>query len=177
MQQDGLQEDYHGSEDVKYGFQHGLTHECTLLAPFSTLRFLHSCTERTCSSHSPQTNRTHPLLFIQTPSAMDIDKPLDEIIDQKRSERRSTRGRGRGGARGGGAARGAPRGGAAASTGPVRNRHVGNAAAAAGPAASAPGKPVIPLMADGSKIIVSNLPIDVTENQIRVSCTCLPNAS
>jgi THO complex subunit 4 len=102
---------------------------------------------------------------------MDIDKPLDEIIDQKRSERRTTRGRGRGGARGGSAARGAARGGAAASTGPVRNRHTGNAAAAgaAGPAASAPGKPVIPLMADGSKIIVSNLPTDVTENQIRVS--------
>lgn len=102
---------------------------------------------------------------------MDIDKPLDEIIDQKRSERRSTRGRGRGGARGGAAGRGAARGAGAASTGPVRNKHTGNAAAAgaAGPAASAPGKPVIPLMADGSKIIVSNLPTDVTENQIRVS--------
>ncbi|KAK9900635.1 hypothetical protein P389DRAFT_166082 [Cystobasidium minutum MCA 4210] len=100
---------------------------------------------------------------------MDIDKPLDEIIDQKRSERRSSRGRGRGrgAARGGGPARGA--GAAAASTGPVRNKHTGSAAAAgaAGPAASAPAKPVIPLMADGSKIQVSNLPTDVTDNQIR----------
>lgn len=105
---------------------------------------------------------------------MDIDKPLDEIIDQKRSERRSSRGRGRGrgAARGGGPARGA--GAAAASTGPVRNKHTGSAAAAgaAGPAASAPAKPVIPLMADGSKIQVSNLPTDVTDNQIRVSAHC-----
>lgn len=101
---------------------------------------------------------------------MDIDKPLDDIIKQRRSARGPARGRGRGGVRGGAAGRGAARGGAAASsTGPVRNRHTGAAAAsgAAGPAASAPGKPVLPLMADGSKIIVSNLPTDVTENQIR----------
>jgi hypothetical protein len=110
---------------------------------------------------------------------MELDKPLDEIIAQERSKRRTSRGRGRGAARGGSVGRGAARGAGASSTGPIRNKHTGGAAAAAaaGPAASAPGKPIIPLMADGSKIIVSNLPIDVTENQIRVrrnAFQCLP---
>jgi len=121
---------------------------------------------------------------------MDIDKPLDAIIDAKRAERRSSRGRGgkgsgRGAARGGGAGRGGQQQqvqvvavqpvNASAGTGPVRNRYSGNIAnarngggAAAAPAAAGSKQaPIIPLMADGSKIIVSNLPMDVTENQIR----------
>lgn len=118
---------------------------------------------------------------------MDIDRPLDDIVEEKRAERRKAsagrggnRGRGRGGR---GDAKAAGRAAVASAqasggVGPVRNRYAGNAAAAnnAGPAASIPALQVaaVPLMADGSKIIVSNLPQDVTEHQIRV-CFCSPS--
>lgn len=56
----------------------------------------------------------------------------------------------------------------------MRNKYSGNIAAAVGQplvspvAAVATPQVVVPLMADGAKIVVSNLPQDVTENQIRV---------
>jgi len=112
---------------------------------------------------------------------MDIDRPLEEIIDEKRTERRKSgrggRGRGqRGAVRGGGAGRGgfnaAPAAvivpvTAAGSVGPVRNKYSGNIAATQGGAGKAAATAALPLMADGAKVIVSNLPTDVTENQVR----------
>lgn len=113
---------------------------------------------------------------------MDIDRPLDEIVAEKRAEQRkssSARGGrgGRGGSRGGSSAakaagRAAIAGKESGSIGPVRNRHSGGFAASnnAGPAAAAgrTAAAAVPLMVDGSKILMSNLPQDVTENQIRV---------
>lgn len=115
---------------------------------------------------------------------MDIDRPLEEIIDEKRTERRKSSRGGRGRGQRGGAVRGgaAGRGGfnaapavavvpvaANGSVGPVRNKYSGNIAATQGGAGKAAATAAVPLMADGSKVIVSNLPTDVTENQVRVS--------
>ena len=115
--------------------------------------------------------------------AMNVDMTLDELLEVKRAERRKNgasrggaRGRGaRGGARGGGPTRGSQ----VATTevvvatngavGPVRNKYSGNIATGrAGVQTIASPAAVVPLMADGAKIIVSNLPQDVTENQVRV---------
>ncbi|KAG0144764.1 hypothetical protein CROQUDRAFT_79602 [Cronartium quercuum f. sp. fusiforme G11] len=87
-------------------------------------------------------------------SAMNLDRPLDDIITEKRKQRR------------GGVAR---RGGKATNgTGPVRNARTTarpQPVVVAPPASKALQLP--PQMGQGSKIIVSNLPTDVTENQIR----------
>ncbi|KAH9823924.1 hypothetical protein DFH28DRAFT_1077794 [Melampsora americana] len=88
-------------------------------------------------------------------SAMNLDRPLDDIISEKRKHRRPA-----------GVAR---RGGKAHhTTGPVRH---GRTTARPQPVAVAPpAAKILQLpaqMGQGSKIIVSNLPTDVTENQIR----------
>ncbi|ORY35513.1 hypothetical protein BCR39DRAFT_510230 [Naematelia encephala] len=86
-------------------------------------------------------------------SAMDIDKPLDEMIKAKpRGARRGGRG-GRGGARGGA--------GVATSTS-ARARYATAVPKAAGATPAAK-----PITAEASKIIISNLPADVTEAAVR----------
>ncbi|KAK1927238.1 hypothetical protein DB88DRAFT_477337 [Papiliotrema laurentii] len=77
-------------------------------------------------------------------SAMDLDKPLDEIIASKPRTRRG--------------GRGGPRGGSASST---RARYATTVPKAAAPPA------VKPIAAEASKIIISNLPNDVTEAAVR----------
>lgn len=108
----------------------------------------------------------HSPLDTFTQSAMNIDKPLDDIITSKRSAKRGSSSRGGPGgaartARGGGGRAPAPAGG----VGPQRNAR-GSAAAAA------PARPAQPQFAPdtipGDKVVVSNLPEDVTEAQIRV---------
>ena len=104
-------------------------------------------------------------------------------MSEEREKRKnsSSRGRGRGG-RGGGRGRGgaATRGSQPApiqvvvaspgAVGPVRNKYSGNIAVTnSGGKVGVTPAAAVPLMADGSKIIVSNLPQDVTENQVRVS--------
>lgn len=115
-----------------------------------------------------------------------LDKPLSDIIDEAKAQRRRGGAGGRGGSRGRGrGGRGGARGGRpeqvtspttvqvvvapANGVGPVRNKYSGNIASSnAASKASAATAAAVPLMADGSKIIVSNLPQDVTENQVRV---------
>ncbi|EGG09296.1 uncharacterized protein MELLADRAFT_71269 [Melampsora larici-populina 98AG31] len=88
-------------------------------------------------------------------SAMNLDRPLDDIISEKRKQRRP--------------AAVARRGGKANhTTGPIRH---GRTTTRPQPVAmAAPAAKILQLpaqMGQGSKIIVSNLPTDVTENQIR----------
>ncbi|BEI86225.1 hypothetical protein CcaverHIS002_0605120 [Cutaneotrichosporon cavernicola] len=96
-------------------------------------------------------------------ASMDIDKPLDEMIAAKPRGRRG--GRGRGASSASAPSRdAAPRGAAGA-----RARYSGSAPrnvsqtqrAAVVPAANKP------VTADATKIIISNLPTDVTEAQVR----------
>lgn len=96
---------------------------------------------------------------------MDIDKPLDDIIKTKRASKAATRGGGRGGK-------------APAS---ARDRYAGNAPKSArgnaGPQQARPAGPQggnnkagVPagLAAEATKIIISNLPLDVNEAAVRV---------
>ncbi|KAG0657651.1 hypothetical protein C6P46_006305 [Rhodotorula mucilaginosa] len=78
---------------------------------------------------------------------MNLDKPLDDIIGEKRKSRAPRRSRPAGGAR-------------KPSTGNVNNNNNGAAAAAPAPAVS--GSVHV-----GDKIIVSGLPTDVNEAQVR----------
>ena len=89
--------------------------------------------------------------------SMNLDKPLDDIIGEKRKSRAPRRSRPAGGAR-------------KPSTGNVNNNNNGAAAAAPAPAVS--GSVHV-----GDKIIVSGLPTDVNEAQVRVSppITAPPN--
>ncbi|KNZ63861.1 uncharacterized protein VP01_1090g3 [Puccinia sorghi] len=87
-------------------------------------------------------------------TAMNLDRPLDEIISDKRKQHR----------RSGGIAR---RGGKTNGTGPVRNGRAPRAQPAVAPVPATKALQLPPQMGQGSKIIVSNLPPDVTENQIR----------
>ncbi|GMK57321.1 hypothetical protein CspeluHIS016_0401550 [Cutaneotrichosporon spelunceum] len=96
---------------------------------------------------------------------MDIDKPLDEMISAKPRGRRGGRGRGASSSTAAPSREAAPRGAAGA-----RARYSGSAprnvsqtqrAAAAAPAGAKP------VTADATKIIISNLPTDVTEPQVR----------
>ncbi|KAK4688439.1 hypothetical protein P7C73_g1671, partial [Tremellales sp. Uapishka_1] len=85
-------------------------------------------------------------------AAMDIDKPLDEIIAAKPRTKRGPR---KPRAPGTGASA-APRGGAPAAGG-ARDRY----------ASTVPKTAAKPLAAEATKIIVSNLPTDVTEAAVR----------
>ncbi|OAV95447.1 hypothetical protein PTTG_04640 [Puccinia triticina 1-1 BBBD Race 1] len=87
-------------------------------------------------------------------TAMNLDRPLDDIISDKRKQHK----------RSGGVAR---RGGRTNGTGPVRNGRTPRAQPAVAPVPVAKSLQLPPQMGQGSKIIVSNLPPDVTENQIR----------
>ncbi|KAI7944493.1 hypothetical protein MJO28_010188 [Puccinia striiformis f. sp. tritici] len=87
-------------------------------------------------------------------TAMNLDRPLDEIISDKRKQHK----------RSGGIAR---RGGRTNGTGPVRNGRPPRAQPTVVPVPTAKSLQLPPQMGPGSKIIVSNLPSDVTENQIR----------
>lgn len=100
-------------------------------------------------------------------SAMDIDRPLDDLVqaNKKRSGKGSARkasgsGAGRGGARSGGAAPAS--GGRAKYAGavPSQSRQSGGGAPPSGPLSKIPPA--------AGKIIVSGLPNDVTENQVKV---------
>lgn len=101
---------------------------------------------------------------------MNIDKPLDEIIattKRSRAPRSATgpRGGGVGPRRGGGPVGGVPR----SPTGPA------NGGARRGPAGVVPaGGQTIPGLENvvGDKIVISNLPEDVTEPQIKVRGFC-----
>ncbi|KDN40442.1 hypothetical protein K437DRAFT_189667 [Tilletiaria anomala UBC 951] len=104
---------------------------------------------------------------------MNIDKPLDELIKSDPSGRRG-RGRGRGGSRTGGGADARKRSsasgrnagakaGAAANNSTKAQRQA--AANATKPPVIIPGRGVG--AATGSKIILSNLPLDVTDAQVR----------
>jgi len=84
---------------------------------------------------------------------MNLDRPLDEIISDKRKQHRRSSGIAR-------------RGGKTNGTGPVRNGRAPRAQPAVAPV-PATKLQLPPQMGQGSKIIVSNLPPDVTENQIR----------
>ncbi|CAH7675500.1 hypothetical protein PPACK8108_LOCUS10519 [Phakopsora pachyrhizi] len=85
---------------------------------------------------------------------MNLDRPLDDIISEKRKQKRT-----------GGVSR---RGGKSHSgTGPIRNPRAARGHATAVAAAPVKSLQLPPQMGQGSKIIVSNLPSDVTENQIR----------
>lgn len=107
------------------------------------------------------TRRTaHLATSLQSPRpSLSLATALDDLISSKRQG--GGRGRGRGGRRSGGGAKAAALGGNKA-----------NAAAAAAAVAANRNKPlVIPGRApggQGSKIIVSNLPTDVTEAQVKV---------
>lgn len=95
---------------------------------------------------------------------MALDQSLDSIISSKKSNNRAPRGVGaKRGGRGGG-------GGAGNINQALQNQRVArNAAATATPVAPAQGgarKAALPL---GDKIVISNLPMDVTELQIKVS--------
>ena len=81
---------------------------------------------------------------------MNLDKPLDDIIGEKRKSRAPRRSRPAAGAR-------------KPSTGNNNNNN-GAAAAAAAPAPAVSGSVHV-----GDKIIVSGLPTDVNEAQVRVS--------
>lgn len=101
---------------------------------------------------------------------MNIDKPLDDVIAEKRKSRGPTRRRG--GARNGApatanpqAAAPAPAAGGRAPRNAPRNDN-NPAKAAAGAATSSPHV--------GDKIIVSNLPTDVDERQIKVRSSLAP---
>ncbi|GAA6040678.1 hypothetical protein JCM8097_000872 [Rhodosporidiobolus ruineniae] len=76
---------------------------------------------------------------------MNIDRPLDDVIQEKRKSRGPRRPRG-------------PRN-------PSANN--GNGAAAAAPAAAAAAPAAVKPVHVGDKVIVSNLPEDVNEQQIR----------
>ncbi|WOO77030.1 mRNA export protein mlo3 [Vanrija pseudolonga] len=97
-------------------------------------------------------------------ASMDIDKPLDELIASK------PRGR-RGGGRGPRGAGGRAEGGAAPAAGGARARYAGAApktgSQVARGAAAPPAKGGKPLTAEATKIIISNLPADVTEAAVR----------
>jgi hypothetical protein len=80
-------------------------------------------------------------------ASMDIDKPLDELIAAKPRARRGGRG-----------------GRAPQST--ARTRYAGAVPKAASQPTRAAAKPIA---ADASKVIISNLPADVTEAAVRVS--------
>ena len=102
-------------------------------------------------------------------SAMDIDRPLDDMVQANKKARGTRAGRK---ASGSGAARGGARsGGAAPASGgrakyagsvPAQSRQSGGGAPASGPLAKIPPA--------AGKIIVSGLPNDVTENQVKVRC-------
>ncbi|BEJ17303.1 hypothetical protein CspHIS471_0607040 [Cutaneotrichosporon sp. HIS471] len=97
-------------------------------------------------------------------ASMDIDKPLDEMIAAKPRGRRGGRGRGASSSTSAPSRDAAPRGAVGA-----RARYSGSAPrnvsqtqrAAVMPAANKP------VTADATKIIISNLPTDVTEAQVR----------
>ncbi|GAA98735.1 uncharacterized protein L969DRAFT_57494 [Mixia osmundae IAM 14324] len=95
--------------------------------------------------------------------SMNIDQPLDTVIAEKRKNNRSKRG-------GRGPRNTAGTGGAAPSAPSARDRYAGSAPASNKQAAkgqTGSGAVGLPSGLDGHKIIVSNLPDDVTENQIR----------
>ncbi|MBW0460496.1 hypothetical protein O181_000211 [Austropuccinia psidii MF-1] len=88
------------------------------------------------------------------PAAMNLDRPLDDIISEKRKQQRRVNGVSRRGGRGG-----------SHRTGPIR--HARTRAQPSSAPLPAKTLQLPPQMGQGSKIIVSNLPADVTENQIR----------
>ncbi|KAI8443060.1 hypothetical protein BY996DRAFT_6436116 [Phakopsora pachyrhizi] len=86
-------------------------------------------------------------------TAMNLDCPLDDIISEKRKQKRT-----------GGVLR---RGGKDHSgTGPIQNPQAARSHATAVAAAPVKSLHLPPQMGQGSKIIISNLPSDVTKNQI-----------
>lgn len=87
-------------------------------------------------------------------TAMNLDRPLDDIITEKRKQQK----------RSGGVAR---RGGKTHGTGPIRHARPVRSQPAVAPIPASKALQLPPQMGQGSKIIVSNLPSDVTENQIR----------
>lgn len=96
---------------------------------------------------------------------MDIDRPLDELIKSKKVAKRASAPRGTGGA-----------GNKPKQAGGARDRYAGNAPRSASARAPAPvpqqARGGVPsnLAAEATKIIISNLPTDVNEASVRVSC-------
>ncbi|CAK9784398.1 unnamed protein product [Cutaneotrichosporon oleaginosum] len=98
-------------------------------------------------------------------ASMDIDKPLDEMISAKpRNRRGGGRARGPSAPNSAPAREAAPRGAAGA-----RARYSGSAPRNASQTQRAAAVPAAakPITADATKIIISNLPTDVTEAQVR----------
>jgi hypothetical protein len=103
---------------------------------------------------------------------MQIDTPLDDLVKKaRRRQSQSKRGR-KGGATGG-------RAGTSKGVGPTRNAR-GEVAAQAARAAKKGGRgsaagvdpSKFPAQTGQGKIVISNLPEDVTEAQLRVGCAC-----
>jgi hypothetical protein len=94
---------------------------------------------------------------------MQLDQPLDDLVQKARKERSSGQRRGRG--RGLGPRRDS------SNIGPVRNaRRGGSGGGGLAPGLGRPARSSsnLPAQAGEGKIVVSNLPDDVTEAQIRV---------